>query len=51
MAAATSSFPYTLNANDMRFATPQGFNTGEHLPVSQGPFSIASYEEGRIAEE
>ena len=23
--------PYTLDANDMRFATPQGFNTAQHL--------------------
>ncbi len=23
--------PYTLDANDMRFATPQGFNTAEHF--------------------
>jgi putative urate catabolism protein len=23
--------PYTLDVNDMRFATPQGFNTGEHF--------------------
>ncbi len=23
--------PYTLEANDMRFATPQGFNTSEHF--------------------
>lgn len=23
--------PYTLDTNDMRFATPQGFNTGEHF--------------------
>jgi len=23
--------PYTLDANDMRFATPQGFNTGEQF--------------------
>jgi putative urate catabolism protein len=23
--------PYTLDANDMRFSTPQGFNTGEHF--------------------
>jgi allantoinase len=23
--------PYTLDANDMRFATPQGFNTGDHF--------------------
>ena len=23
--------PYTLDSNDMRFATPQGFNTGEHF--------------------
>jgi peptidoglycan/xylan/chitin deacetylase (PgdA/CDA1 family) len=23
--------PYTLDSNDMRFATPQGFNTGQHF--------------------
>ena len=23
--------PYTLDANDMRFATPQGFNSGDHF--------------------
>jgi putative urate catabolism protein len=23
--------PYTLDANDMRFATPQGFNSGQHF--------------------
>jgi len=23
--------PYALDTNDMRFATPQGFNTGEHF--------------------
>jgi OHCU decarboxylase len=23
--------PYTLDVNDMRFATPQGFNTGDHF--------------------
>ena len=23
--------PYTMDANDMRFATAQGFNTGEHF--------------------
>jgi OHCU decarboxylase len=23
--------PYTMDANDMRFATPQGFNTGDHF--------------------
>ena len=23
--------PYTLDANDMRFAAPQGFNTAEHF--------------------
>lgn len=23
--------PYTLDCNDMRFATPQGFNTGDHF--------------------
>ncbi len=25
------TIPYTLDTNDMRFATPQGFNTGEHF--------------------
>jgi peptidoglycan/xylan/chitin deacetylase (PgdA/CDA1 family) len=23
--------PYTLDTNDMRFAAPQGFNTGDHF--------------------
>ncbi len=23
--------PYTLDTNDMRFASPQGFNTGDHF--------------------
>ena len=25
------AIPYTLDTNDMRFATPQGFNTGDHF--------------------
>jgi len=30
-AAARLIVPYTLDANDMRFATPQGFNTAQHF--------------------
>jgi peptidoglycan/xylan/chitin deacetylase (PgdA/CDA1 family) len=38
--------PYTLDANDMRFATPQGFNTGEHfLSYLTDTFDVL-YEEG-----
>jgi len=38
--------PYTLDANDMRFATPQGFNTGEHFfAYLRDTFDIL-YEEG-----
>ena len=39
--------PYTLDANDMRFATPQGFNTGEHFfSYLKDSFDVL-YEEGR----
>ena len=39
--------PYTLDANDMRFATPQGFNTGEHFyQYLKDSFDCLS-EEGR----
>jgi putative urate catabolism protein len=39
--------PYTLDANDMRFATPQGFNSGEQfLDYLRDSFDCL-YEEGR----
>ena len=39
--------PYTLDANDMRFATPQGFNTGDHfLDYLKDSFD-ALYAEGQ----
>jgi allantoinase len=38
--------PYTLDCNDMRFATPQGFNTGEHfLTYLRDTFDVL-YSEG-----
>ncbi len=38
--------PYTLDANDMRFASPQGFNTGEHfLQYLKDSFDVL-YAEG-----
>lgn len=38
--------PYTLDSNDMRFATPQGFNTGEHfLSYLKDAFDVL-YAEG-----
>jgi allantoinase len=38
--------PYTLDANDMRFATPQGFNTGDHfLSYLKDSFDVL-YQEG-----
>lgn len=38
--------PYTLDVNDMRFATPQGFNTAEHFyQYLKDSFDIL-YEEG-----
>ena len=33
--------PYTLDANDMRFATPQGFNTGDQFfDLSEGQLRL-----------
>ncbi|MBP0600610.1 allantoinase PuuE [Herbaspirillum sp. LeCh32-8] len=41
--------PYTLDSNDMRFATPQGFNTGEHFyQYLKDSFDVL-YEEGEDA--
>jgi peptidoglycan/xylan/chitin deacetylase (PgdA/CDA1 family) len=38
--------PYTLDANDMRFATPQGFNSGEQFyQYLKDSFDVL-YEEG-----
>ena len=38
--------PYTLDTNDMRFATPQGFNTGDHfLSYLKDAFDVL-YAEG-----
>ncbi len=39
--------PYTLDANDMRFATPQGFNTGEHFYQYLKDSFDYLYEEGK----
>lgn len=38
--------PYTLDTNDMRFATPQGFNTGEHFFTYLRDAFDVLYEEG-----
>ena len=39
--------PYTLDANDMRFATPQGFNSGDQFfQLPQGFFDVL-YAEGK----
>ncbi|WP_182086897.1 allantoinase PuuE [Aureimonas sp. ME7] len=38
--------PYTLDTNDMRFATPQGFNTGEQFYTYLKDAFDALYEEG-----
>jgi len=39
--------PYTLDANDMRFATPQGFNTGDHFYAYLKDAFDALYAEGQ----
>jgi putative urate catabolism protein len=39
--------PYTLDANDMRFATPQGFNTGDHFAEYLIDSFDTLYREGR----
>jgi putative urate catabolism protein len=41
--------PYTLDANDMRFATPQGFNTADHFFVYLRDAFDVLYEEGADA--
>lgn len=38
--------PYTLDTNDMRFATPQGFNSGEQFETYLHDAFDALYEEG-----
>ncbi len=38
--------PYTLDANDMRFASPQGFNTGDHFFTYLRDAFDALYGEG-----
>ncbi len=38
--------PYTLDANDMRFTAPQGFNTGEHFFTYLKDTFDALYAEG-----
>jgi putative urate catabolism protein len=41
--------PYTLDANDMRFATPQGFNSGrQFLRYLQDSFDVLHAEGGRM---
>jgi putative urate catabolism protein len=39
--------PYTLDANDMRFATPQGFNSGDQFLAYLRDSFDCLYEEGR----
>jgi putative urate catabolism protein len=39
--------PYTLDTNDMRFATPQGFNTGDQFFTYLKDAFDALYEEGK----
>jgi OHCU decarboxylase len=41
--------PYTLDANDMRFATPQGFNTGDQFFTYLKDSFDALYAEGATA--
>jgi OHCU decarboxylase len=41
--------PYTLDANDMRFATPQGFNSGtQFLDYLKATFDVLYAEGGRM---
>jgi len=47
--AAHLVVPYTLDTNDMRFATPQGFNTGDHFfTYCRDAFDVL-YAEGATA--
>jgi allantoinase len=41
--------PYTLDANDMRFATPQGFNSGDQFGSYLRDAFDVLYEEGKTA--
>ncbi len=41
--------PYTLDTNDMRFATPQGFNTGDHFFTFLKDAFDVLYAEGETA--
>ncbi|WP_108126276.1 allantoinase PuuE [Saccharospirillum mangrovi] len=41
--------PYTLDSNDMRFATPQGFNTGEQFFTYLKDAFDVLYDEGSVA--
>ena len=41
--------PYTLDTNDMRFATPQGFNSGEQFFTYLKDAFDVLYEEGEEA--
>ena len=41
--------PYTLDANDMRFATPQGFNTGDQFYTYLKDLFDTLYAEGDVA--
>lgn len=41
--------PYTLDTNDMRFATPQGFNTGEQFERYLKDSFDVLYAEGETA--
>ena len=41
--------PYTLDANDMRFATPQGFNSGDQFYAYLKDTFDTLYAEGEIA--
>jgi peptidoglycan/xylan/chitin deacetylase (PgdA/CDA1 family) len=41
--------PYTLDANDMRFATPQGFNSGYQFEAYLKDSFDTLYEEGVAA--
>ena len=41
--------PYTLDNNDMRFATNQGFNTGDHFFTYLKDSFNALYEEGKTS--
>lgn len=47
--AAQLMIPYTLDANDMRFATPQGFNSGQQFyDYLKDSFDVLHAEGGRM---